>query len=145
MSNRILVPIDGSDPSFKAVKFAAEHHPDSHITVLHVVSPSEGLVGSGDAAYISQETIDAAISRGEKICEDAQQRIEATGSDATVTVESAVRIGRPTSTIIEFAEADGTDHIVIGSHGRSGVKRILLGSVAETVVRRADIPVTVVR
>lgn len=145
MSNRILVPIDGSEPSFEAVEFALENHPESHITVLHVISPSEGLVGSGDAAYISQETIDAAISRGEKICEDAQKRYEALDETAGITFESAVRIGRPTSTIIEYAEADGTDHIVIGSHGRSGVARILLGSVAETVVRRATMPVTVVR
>jgi len=46
---------------------------------------------------------------------------------------------------VEYAEESDVDHIVIGSHGRSGVSRILLGSVAESVVRRADMPVTVVR
>jgi nucleotide-binding universal stress UspA family protein len=54
-------------------------------------------------------------------------------------------IGRPSRAIVEYAEEHDIDHIVMGSHGRSGVTRILLGSVAETVVRRSPVPVTIVR
>ena len=84
-------------------------------------------------------------------------------SDATITlfhvidpIEGGytVRTGIPISseewyeearTIVEHAKDDGFDHIVMGSHGRSGVSRILLGSVAEKVVRSSTVPVTVVR
>jgi len=54
-------------------------------------------------------------------------------------------VGRPTKVIVEYADDHDIDQIVMGSHGRSGMSRILLGSVAEIVVRRASVPVTVVR
>ena len=60
-------------------------------------------------------------------------------------VERALEVGRPTRTIVEYADEHDIDQIVMGSHGRSGMSRILLGSVAEIVVRRATVPVTVVR
>jgi len=56
-----------------------------------------------------------------------------------------MRVGRPARAIEECAEEAAVDHVVIGSHGRDGIARILLGSVAETVVRRSPVPVTAVR
>ena len=53
--------------------------------------------------------------------------------------------GKPAREIVSYAEKGDVDHIVMGSRGRSGLSRLLLGSVAETVVRRAPTPVTVVR
>lgn len=145
MSEHVLVPIDGSERAFDALRFAIRHHSGDDLTVLHVVSPTEGLVGDGDATYVSQETIDAAITRGEGLCERAREIAEEEGALADRRFDSAVRIGRPTSTIVDFAENEGVDHIVMGSQGRSGLSRVLMGSVAETVVRRAPVPVTVVR
>ena len=80
--------------------------------------------------------------------ENAESLLESARSvaeerDATVSTET-VR-GTPARRIVEFAEEEGVDQIVIGSHGRSGVSRVLLGSVAEQVVRRSPVPVTVVR
>jgi nucleotide-binding universal stress UspA family protein len=60
-------------------------------------------------------------------------------------VDTTAEVGGPANAIVECAEEESVDHIVTGSHGRSGVTRILLGSVAETVVRRSPVPVTVVR
>lgn len=62
-----------------------------------------------------------------------------------VTITSDVRTGRPAPTIVEFARERGIDLIVIGSHGRTGVAHLLVGSVAEHVVRTAPCPVLVVR
>jgi len=56
-----------------------------------------------------------------------------------------VVVGRPAREITDELESGEYDHVVMGSHGRSGVSRILLGSVAETVLRRSPVPVTVVR
>ncbi len=145
MNEHVLVPIDGSEEAFDALRFAIEHHPDDDVTVLHVVSPTEGMVGEGDATYISQETIDAAMERGRSLCEKAREIATDVAGNENRRVESEVRIGRPPSTIVDFAEDNDIDHIVMGSQGRSGISRIIMGSVAETVVRRAPVPVTVVR
>ncbi len=61
------------------------------------------------------------------------------------SVERVIEVGRPTKVIVEYADEHDINQIVMGSHGRSGMSRILLGSVAEIVVRRASVPVTVVR
>ena len=63
--------------------------------------------------------------------------------DATFATETVV--GRPARTIVDYAEQEDVDAVVIGSHGGEAVGRVLLGSVAETVVRRSPVPVTVVR
>ncbi|WP_311136947.1 universal stress protein [Natronosalvus amylolyticus] len=62
-----------------------------------------------------------------------------------MSVKSEIEAGNPARTIIRFADDNDVDHIVIGSHGKQGVARYLLGSVAEKVVRRSAVPVTVVR
>lgn len=142
MGPRILVPIDGSEPAIAALRFAFEHHPEAEFTVIHVVSASEGLVGEGDISYFDQEMIQSAIDRGEGLCERAREMADERGIES---IESAVQIGRPSTTIVAFAEEHDIEHIVLGSHGRSGVARLLLGSVAETVARRASVPVTIVR
>ena len=63
--------------------------------------------------------------------------------DATFATETVV--GRPARTIVDYAEQEDVDAVVVGSNGREGISRILLGSVAETVVRRSPVLVTVVR
>ncbi|MFC6988838.1 universal stress protein [Haloplanus sp. GCM10025708] len=54
-------------------------------------------------------------------------------------------VGKPEREIVDYVDQEDVDHVVMGSHGRSGLDRLLLGSVAETVVRRVRVPVTVVR
>ena len=62
-----------------------------------------------------------------------------------VDLQTAIETGRPSRMIVSYAEENDIDHIVIGSHGRTGASRILLGSVAESVTRRSSVPVTIVR
>lgn len=145
MTEHVLIPIDGSEMSFDAFEFAIDHHPEAKLTVIHVVSPTEGLVGSGDAMAVNQQAIDSAVKRGEEFGERARDILQEADSLEGRSFETAVQIGRPAATIVEYAEDNDVDHIVMGSHGRSGLTRVLMGSVAETVVRRAPVPVTVVR
>jgi len=72
-----------------------------------------------------------------------QQVKEARG--AGVPVRTAVLLGTPANTIVETARTDGADLIVVGSHGRTGLERVLLGSVAERIVRTSPCPVLTVR
>jgi len=142
MSKRVLVPIDGSEQSDVALDHTLEEFSGDDITVLHVIDPADagystpvGIPGGSEEWYANAR-------------EDAQilfDEAQAVADEYGVTLDTATDTGRPAGTIVEYAEAEGFDHIVMGSHGRSGVSRILLGSVAETVVRRATVPVTVVR
>ncbi len=135
----VLVPIDGSRQAEEAVDHADSAFPDAEITLIHVIDPidpgydPESVVpGYSEDWYTTQE------EHAEKLFEEARERTDR-------TFKTTTEVGRPARTIVEYAGENGIDQIVMGSHGRSGVARILLGSVAETVVRRSPIPVTVVR
>jgi nucleotide-binding universal stress UspA family protein len=137
MSKQILVPVDGSDHSWEAFDYAIEEHREDELTVLHVVDPMQG-------DYEPDETGTQAIRRSQNIEQEVRDRLDEAGHESAA-VDVVTREGRPADEIIAHAESDEIDQIVMGSRGLSGVRRLLLGSVAETVVRRADVPVNIVR
>ena len=141
MAKTILVPMDGSEASEQALEYAIETYPEAAITVLHVIDlpmPTVGELGSGASR---ESAVQGTEQRAEEIADRARAVASSTGFDGELEVTTS--IGTPSRSIIDHA-AD-VDAIVMGSHGRHGASRILLGSVAETVVRRAPVPVTVVR
>ncbi len=140
---RILVPIDESDRSTTALEFALDTYPEETIVALHVIDPAEYPSGGIEAGTVVdfERFREEYEARGETLLEGATSL----ASEADVEIETALETGRPTRTIVSYAEAEDVDHIVMGSHGRTGASRILLGSVAETVTRRSPVPVTIVR
>ncbi|WP_058366364.1 universal stress protein [Haloparvum sedimenti] len=139
MNKRILVPVDGSDKSAAALSFAAEEWPDAELTLLHVINPAEAAsTVEGTFPGAVEQWYETARERGERIVANAAESVDR-------EVETRVEVGRPAHTIVEVADDIDAHGIVIGSHGRKGVSRVLLGSVAESVMRNADRPVTVVR
>ncbi|WP_224449016.1 universal stress protein [Haloprofundus salilacus] len=139
MIERILVPVDGSPQSTAALSFVAEEWPDAAVTILHVINPADA--GGNPSAGIpcgAEEWFESEKDRSSSLLADAASIV-----DQSVTMRTEV--GRPTQTILDVAEEDEFDHIVLGSHGRTGVSRILLGSVTEAVIRRSPVTVTVVR
>lgn len=142
MGKRILVPIDGSEQSKKALKHALAEFPNGDITVINVIDPIDvGYTSTVGMPGYSEEWYEESKESAEALFETAQETADEYGATLSTTTE----LGRPSQTIVEYAEKNDFDQIVMGSHGRSGVSRILLGSVAETVVRRSPMPVTVVR
>ena len=142
MAKRILVPVDGSEQAHEACAFVFREFSDATLVLLHVINPAEaGYSAQASIPSFSEEWYDNEKARAEGIFDE----IESDAAARDVTTERHVEVGRPTNIIVEFAEGNGIDQIVMGSHGRSGVSRILLGSVAETVVRQASVPVTVAR
>jgi nucleotide-binding universal stress UspA family protein len=142
MTKRILVPVDGSEQARTAFQFAAEEFPEATLVLLNVINPAEaGYSAQASLPSFSEEWYEQQTEAAEAIFDTLVEEADAEDRD----VERAVEVGRPTTVIVEYAADNDVDHIVMGSHGRSGVSRILLGSVAETVVRRADVPVTVAR
>lgn len=137
---RILVAIDDSEPARTALEHVLEHYPDAEVTLIHVINPIPGLYG-GDTVYNYPQLIETGKKRADELFEEAAELVAA--SDRSITTETVV--GDPARGIVDHADDGDYDLIVVGSHGRSGVSRVLLGSVAEKIVRRSPIPVTVVR
>ena len=141
MSKHVLVPLDGSEQASEALDFACEEYPAATVTLMHVINPSRAGYGAqAGIPSFSEEWYEEAEEGAEELFAEARAR-----TPPDVTVETATEVGQPSHAIVEFAEETDVDQIVMGSHGRQGVSRLLLGSVAETVVRRSPVPVTVVR
>ena len=145
MTKHALVPIDGSESSWDALDYALEQYNGKQITALHVVDPAESVYAGSEGGAYDSAALERAIERGEELCEQAKARLEKEADADSTVLETAIETGRPSQTILEVADDRDVDHIIMGSHGRSGLSRILLGSVAETVTRRAAVPVTIVR
>ncbi len=140
MTVQILVPMDSSPMAKRALEHALSMHPDAQFTVLHVIDYIEESY-SARALVGTEKLRERAEERAEKLFEETQEIAES--RDQKVETESVV--GDPSREIIRYAREHDVDQIVMGSHGRSPMSRILLGSVAEDITRRAPVPVTVVR
>jgi len=139
---KILVPVDGSNQSTEALEYALEHFKNADITAINVIDPIEaGYTAQATVPGYSEEWFEQAKDAADELFEDAQ----ATADEYDHELDTTTEVGRPSRAIVEYAEENDFNHIVMGSHGRSGVSRILLGSVAESVVRRSPVPVTIVR
>ncbi|PAU82715.1 universal stress protein UspA [Halorubrum salipaludis] len=150
MAKRILVAVDGSTEATEALQFAASEWPDAELTALHVINPADSATGAeGGFPGAADQWYESAKQRGDRILSEATSTVDR-------DVETRLEVGRPTATILGVAggekpvgesegSADPFDHVVLASRGRTGLSRVLLGSVAEGVVRRAEVPVTVVR
>jgi nucleotide-binding universal stress UspA family protein len=136
---KVLVPVDGSDPSDVALEYAIEQFGDEDVIALNVIDPVDGATTLGPGS--ADDWLSSAKERADDVLEAAAERAAEAGQD----IETDRTVGRPARTVVEYAEEHDVDHIVIGSHGREGISRVLLGSVAETVVRRSSVPVTVAR
>ncbi|WP_418771169.1 universal stress protein [Halorientalis halophila] len=141
MPDNVLVAIDGSPLAERALGYALETFLDAAITTIYVINPVHSVI----------DVEARGLSVAEDWHENAQDRANSIHSAASdlaaehgIDLDTVTEIGKPARAILAYADENDIDQIVIGSHGRSGIDRTLLGSVAETVTRRARIPVTVV-
>lgn len=144
MTSSILVPVDQSEPSTAAVDFALSEFSNSQITALHVVDPGN-LAGVASADGYTTITPEELREQHEDVAEQVLMDAEREAEKQDIDLETESIIGSPSRAIVQYVDEHDMDHIVIGSHGRTGTSRILIGSVAETVARRAPVPVTIVR
>lgn len=132
---RVLVPVDGSSHSKAALEEAIESFPDAEIVVLHVIQVTRFPSDPDISPY------ELAKAEGEDILEDAREIAAKYGRP----IGTELVAGNAPRTIVNYADEHDVDHVVIGSSGRSGISRALLGSVAEAVMRRSPVSVTIVR
>ena len=141
MTTHVLVPVDGSPAARRALEYATEQFSDATLTLLYVMDPMiEFSRQQSYPGYRMDDEFKNEREKGEHILESLLETVP-----DGVSVETELEAGRPAETIVRYADDHGVDQIVIGSHGKRGVARFLLGSVAETVVRRSVVPVTVIR
>ncbi len=140
MTRTVLVPVDESDLARQALEFVLEEHSGDEIVLLHVLDPI-------DAIYVSEPIVwdDRLLEERREEAAGLLAELEEVAARSNVTARTEIARGDPARGILEYAEESDIDQIVIGSHGRSGVSRVLLGSVAESVTRRSPVPVTIVR
>jgi Universal stress protein UspA and related nucleotide-binding proteins len=137
MYSRILLPTDGSDAMASVVDHAARlaaHH-GATLHTLYVANTTSLSDLPAEAGW--ENVTEALYSEGEKAVSAVESRVDGHG----VSMESELREGSPAREILGYAEEANCDVVVMGTHGRTGVDRLLLGSVAERVVRSSAVPV----
>jgi nucleotide-binding universal stress UspA family protein len=127
----VLVPVDDSDCSFRALGFGADMAAryDAGLHVVHFADEESNAT-------------DAVVERAERV-------LNARGVDADPEVSTAFDVavrsgGRVGSDILDLVDERGSDHVVMGHHGAGTIERAILGSAAETVLRAEKVPVTVI-
>lgn len=138
MYDRIVVPTDGSTAVRKAVKHAIELASvfDAKVLPVYVIDDRMSYHG-----IFSRKDLDKFEGVGEK----AVGWVEDAAAEHGVETTSAVRRGIPFEAILDYADEADADLIVMGTHGRTGIDRFVLGSTAENIVRSSDVPVMTVR
>ena len=136
--NLIVVPTDFSDRSLRAVDYAVALADsfDARLEVLYVhetLPPISDVAWQGDFADAEQD----AVARAEKSLDE----MVAARVPGHVAVKTVVASGHTAKEIIKYAERDNADLIVMSTHGRTGLKHALMGSVTEQVIREAPCPV----
>lgn len=144
MFKHLLVPIDGSPTSelavAKAIGLAKAF--DTEVTAIYVIDPYPFTGVGADFAYGQGQYLNAAKAAATDALSNARTQMEQAGVKVkTATVESHT-VWRG---ILEAAESGGADLIVMGSHGRSGIEKLVLGSVAQKVITNTRLPVLLVR
>jgi len=139
----VLVAYDGSDPAQKAVKRAVRavrECGEEEIVLLRVIEAADGMLEAG-VDIVQDRLREIQEEKQSELSEDIRELLEA--EDIEFRIETVA--GKPSREIVAFAAEHDVSEIVVGSHGRKGVSRVLLGNVAENVVRRAPTTVIVVR
>jgi nucleotide-binding universal stress UspA family protein len=141
--HKILHPTDfssGADPAAElAIEMARKY--GAELLLLHAHSPPIYIGAFGDAYAAPPDVIDKLQSDVERALHKLHERAEGAG----IRTESITVDGIASDVILAVARSHHIDLIVMGTHGRTGLKHFLLGSVAERVVRTADCPVMTVR
>lgn len=139
MYDRILVPTDGSE-AMEVVVDHARQLAEKHDAQIHALYVADTASLSDLPMESSWEGVSSALrEQGKQAIAAVEEMI---GDRAA---ESAIVNGSPSREIIEYVSENDCDVIVMGTHGRSGVNRLLLGSVAERVVRASPVPVLTIR
>ena len=139
---KVLVPVDGSEFSDRAVDYVIELAKGQEPLDLHLLSVQIPIDSGHARMFVSDDDIDAYHrDEGMAVLKPYIEKLDAAG----IPHNHHVLVGHVALTIARFAKEQNFDKVVMGTHGRSGLTQLLLGSVAQNVVRRLKIPVALVK
>ena len=139
MISSVLVPMDESEMAERALRYALEAHPNADITVVHVVGEPSSMMGGAVGIALSEDPGAAAEEHAQELLDRAHE----IAAEHDIEIVTRVTVGHPARAIINMS--DQFDTVVIGSHSGSLADRLLVGNIAEKIVRRSAAPVTVAR
>ncbi len=131
MFNKIMIPTDGSEVAQKAEDIAIELAKKFNAVVIAVHVIDEKLI----------YPLDVLEEEGENILSNVKKKCQKLG----VKVDEVLVFGNPAHDMKKIASKTGADLVVIGSHGKSGIEKLLMGSVAETTLKTVDVPILLVK
>jgi len=146
MFQRILVPVDGSDASSHALSTAIDlaRQTGGRLRLMHVLEDAAYLAGYDPTGAAAGELFRASREGGERILAADHARVQAEGVPVdTVFMDQLGQ--RLAQSVADTAQQWGADLVVVGTHGRRGISRLMLGSGAEEIIRLATVPVLVAR
>ena len=137
---KILVPVDFSDCSNKALEYAilfGEKY-GAALTLFHVVALFQEDVGETERMQELEEIVKRQEEKIRKQMSGSKEKVTARGVSVNTVIQRGIN---PADTILEFLDEQDFDLVIMGTHGRTGLKHVLQGSVAEKVVRLSPVPV----
>lgn len=150
MFKKILYPTDFSDVSRKALAYIKQLHPAgaAQVVILRIISEKTAERISQGVAWVGMEVGDFVEQTYEKLTDEAYEQIKSVETElkeAGFDTKTMVERGDPYSKILKVAEQEDVSIIILGSHGRSNLSSVLLGSVSGHVIRHAQKPVLVIK
>jgi len=140
---KILIPVDGSDNAICAVNYAIKFGAAmKQVPQLLLLNVQWNVAAGNVKLFINQETInDYYREQGLAALQKARAALDA----ANLPYQYHISVGRPADAIVQYADEQGVDQIVIGAQGHENLAMLLLGSVASKVAQLAKVPVTIAR
>lgn len=149
MYKHLVVAVDGSATSINALKHAANLASmgnNAEITLVHVANPAEYMALAPE--FLQHESYEAAaVAQGNEVLDFAEKTAKSEGANLVnkhllVANKGAREMAQE---LVDYADAQGADLLVLGTHGRTGLMHLLMGSFAETVMRQSHLPLLVIR
>jgi nucleotide-binding universal stress UspA family protein len=150
MFNKMLVCLDGSTLAEQIIPYAIEQalHFQSEVVLFQAVNVPSTMVAVAPGAMAPAASVTPTPEELEKLEREARAYLEGWAAnlrEKSISVNCATQIGAPAVTIINYAKEKAASLIVMATHGRSGLSRAVMGSVADEVIRESNLPILVMR
>ena len=142
---KILLPTDGSDYAYKAGEYAINAIKGANIIILYVINTEQ--LNKLHHRELREALKKELKEEGEGVVNKFKQRIEdnlCQGHCENVNFTTLIKAGNPAEAIIKTIEEEDINHVIMGKSGKKGMDKLYLGSTTEKVIRKANIPVTVI-
>ncbi|MFC5136384.1 MULTISPECIES: universal stress protein [Haloferacaceae] len=137
-----LVAMDDSPLARESLVYALEVFTDARVTIVHVAYPELDMLSTDIEEVYGADPAEL-DGVGDETARNVFETIRDVVDDRSVAV--TYLLGEADRRLVEYVQEGSFDHVVMGTHGRDGLSRLLIGSVAEAVVRRTDVPTTLVK